>query len=210
MARNRWGVEIKAGHFVRAKTRNNDEVEGRVKRIDTRSDYAKAYGPLAVLDSGFDVSLDDIVYTLGPMKVGRDGTVKQNPLTRVRIKSPSQLTKEPPTKRLIKRRKATQAAPEGFYANPVDDDELRDGTSYGVKATKAAIYKRTETLASYLKMPFGKFEHGGLGLDVAMGGYRLIQYSKTTTGERDLSGRLKPAEMLMFLDGAIMVARAVK
>jgi hypothetical protein len=55
---------------------------------------------------------------LGPMKVGRDGVVTQNPLTRVKVKSPSQRTKAAPDARLLKRRKTTQKAPPGFYANP--------------------------------------------------------------------------------------------
>lgn len=46
---------------------------------------------------------------------------KSNPLTRVKVKSPPQRPKgstAAPSKRLVKRRKATQRAPEGYYANP--------------------------------------------------------------------------------------------
>lgn len=42
----------------------------------------------------------------------------QNPLTRVKVNSPSMLTKKAPTTRLVKRRKKTERAPKGVYANP--------------------------------------------------------------------------------------------
>jgi hypothetical protein len=45
-------------------------------------------------------------------------TRKANPLTRVKVKSPSMATKKAPTKRLTARRKATAKAPRGYYANP--------------------------------------------------------------------------------------------
>lgn len=48
-------------------------------------------------------------------------THKSNPLVRVKVKSPPQRpagTTAKPSKRLVARRKATKAAPEGFYANP--------------------------------------------------------------------------------------------
>lgn len=44
---------------------------------------------------------------------------RANPLTRVKVKSPSMATGAPPSKRLTKRRKATAKAPQGYYANPV-------------------------------------------------------------------------------------------
>jgi hypothetical protein len=43
---------------------------------------------------------------------------KQNPLSRVKVKSPSQRTGNAPSKRLVSRRKATNKAPQGYYANP--------------------------------------------------------------------------------------------
>ncbi len=43
---------------------------------------------------------------------------RANPLTRVKVKSPSMATGAPPSKRLTKRRKATAKAPQGYYANP--------------------------------------------------------------------------------------------
>lgn len=45
---------------------------------------------------------------------------KKNPLTRVKSTSPSMATGEPPSKRLIRRRKKTARAPAGFYANPIE------------------------------------------------------------------------------------------
>lgn len=47
--------------------------------------------------------------------------VADNPLTRVKVKSPSMATGKAPTKRLTKRRKATNKAPAGYYANPVQN-----------------------------------------------------------------------------------------
>ena len=44
---------------------------------------------------------------------------RKNPLTRVKVKSPSMATKKAPSKRLTARRKATAKAPAGYYANPV-------------------------------------------------------------------------------------------
>ena len=42
-----------------------------------------------------------------------------NPLVRVKVKSPAQRGKGDPSPRLVARRKTTQKAPEGFYANPL-------------------------------------------------------------------------------------------
>lgn len=124
--RNRWGVEVKKGHWVFANWGRNgtDKIEGRVASIDSRSDFARAYGPQVKLDSGLTVGLDDISQTLGPMKVGKDGTVKQNPLTRIKkgqyTVKPSQATGDTPSRRLVKRRKATAKLPiPGAFANPL-------------------------------------------------------------------------------------------
>jgi len=43
---------------------------------------------------------------------------KPNPLTRVKVKSPSQRSGAAPSKRLVARRKATAKAAPGYYANP--------------------------------------------------------------------------------------------
>ena len=56
-------------------------------------------------------------------------TRKANPLTRVRVNSPSMATGDAPSKRLVKRRKKTAKAPAGYYANP------RGGFKVEVKTT---------------------------------------------------------------------------
>lgn len=43
---------------------------------------------------------------------------RKNPLTRVKVNSPSMATKEAPSKRLKARRRKTDKAPPGVYANP--------------------------------------------------------------------------------------------
>lgn len=50
-------------------------------------------------------------------------SVADNPLTRVKVKSPSMATGAPPSKRLTKRRKATAKAAPGYYANPLTDED---------------------------------------------------------------------------------------
>lgn len=55
------------------------------------------------------------------------GTLKKNPLSRVKLNSPSMATGEPPSKRLKKRRKDTQSAPPGYYANPIHMNSSGDG-----------------------------------------------------------------------------------
>lgn len=77
--RNRWGVEIKKGHWVSGRTSRGDAVQGRVAKIERTGDYARAYGPRVILDTGESLGVDDIAQTLGPMTVEDDGTVRQNP-----------------------------------------------------------------------------------------------------------------------------------
>jgi hypothetical protein len=74
--RNRWGVEIKKGNWVLAHHPRGGMIEGRIRSISRGPD---AY---VTLDSGQTVTPDDIAQTLGPMTVGKDGTVKQNPTLR--------------------------------------------------------------------------------------------------------------------------------
>lgn len=123
-------------------------------------------------------------------------TRKRNPLTRVKVKSP-------PSKRLVKRRKATQRAPEGYYANPVDLHELRDASSYANRVTETMVRGRAKSLAALVGAT------GQIDVEKAYGGFRLVQDS-VNGGSRDLSERMNMREMLAFLDGAIMVAKAVK
>lgn len=48
-----------------------------------------------------------------------DAMREPNPLSRVKVGSPSMLTGEAPTKRLRKRRAKTESLPAGYYANPL-------------------------------------------------------------------------------------------
>lgn len=67
------------------------------------------------------------------MSEERVGKVKRNPLSRVRVSSPSQRTGAAPSKRLKSRRKATQRAPSGYYANPI-----AGGFGYHVSPTNSS------------------------------------------------------------------------
>lgn len=51
-------------------------------------------------------------------KINKARAAKRNPLTRVKVSSPSMATGKAPTSRLVKRRKKTERAPKGVYANP--------------------------------------------------------------------------------------------
>ncbi len=174
--RNRFGVEIKKGHWVYAQSPETGEVEGRVLSIGRTDKLVK-------LDSGYLMHLDDIRQTLGPMTISKRGIVKQNP--------------ENPVVKVSMRK------------NPVDQDELRSSSSLGVKASKTNLREKVETLAKTLKL-HTRYETGGISLEAGNGGYMLIQYVSDSGAERNLSARLSASEMQMFLDGAIMVARAVK
>ena len=223
MMRNRWGVEIKRGYFAWARTGRNGEREesGRVVKLDSRSDFARAYGAQVTLlnEAGYEITVnsDSITQVLPPMRRTRGGVVKanpvgesrelflyaisdpatyrlvkeiaaggamtwfaianqaarnyaadhanprdwnqifsvadrqvvasmlrehyaktgvvkmkRNPLSRVRIKSPSMATGDDPSPRLVKRRKKTARAPAGFYANPLKPSPER----YHVMAKK--------------------------------------------------------------------------
>jgi hypothetical protein len=46
-----------------------------------------------------------------------------NPLVNVKVKSPAQRGKAAPSRRLVARRKITEKAPNGFYANPMQKSE---------------------------------------------------------------------------------------
>lgn len=88
--RNRWGVEIKRGYFAWARTGRNGEREesGRVVKLDSRSDFARAYGAQITLqnDAGreFTVNSDAITQVLPPMRRTRGGVVKANPIAEAR------------------------------------------------------------------------------------------------------------------------------
>ncbi len=158
--RNRWGVEVKRGHWIMAHGPRGGTVEGRVEKVETRGEFARAYGARVVLDTGSTVGVDDVVQTLGPMKVGRGGVVTQNPLSRVKVGSKSQRTKAAPTKRLRARRRVTERAPAGFYGNPlarveVDSPSQRAHLSPRGKLTTKPdarlIKRRTKTAKTRVK-----------------------------------------------------------
>ena len=78
--RNRWGVEIKKGYhaWYRGGRDGTEEGDGTVLNVDTRSDYAKAYGPIVYIrdDAGpIHVSADAIYQVLPPMKLKPGGVV---------------------------------------------------------------------------------------------------------------------------------------
>lgn len=127
----------------------------------------------------------------------------------------SQATGKRPSARLVKRRKATAKAPPGFFANPVDVGELRRSGSAGVKVSESVLKARLATLAKLIKAPAWDVGNmsasiGAVGLSKAYGGYMLVQLTGALGGESDLSDRMSAREMLAFLDGAILVAHAVK
>lgn len=123
------------------------------------------------------------------------------------VTRPSQITGKAPTKRLLKRRKATAKAPAGFFANPVDVNDLRSEGTYS-RVTKPMLQNKLAALSKALRAPAWP-ARGAIGLDMAFNGYRLVQITDGTA-EQDLSPRLKAGEMANFLDGALMVAKAVK
>lgn len=64
----------------------------------------------------------DFLENLSSESASYSSLVKQNPLTRVKVMSPPQRpagTRAKPSPDLVKRRRKTAKAPEGFYANPL-------------------------------------------------------------------------------------------
>jgi len=147
--RNRWGIDVKKGHFVRYAMPRGGQGEGRVASFDRSSELAKAYGTRVVLDNGTTIGIDDVSMSLGPMTIDKNGVVRQNPLTRVRVTSPSMATKQAPSKRLIKRRKATKKAPPGLYANPMPkhygDPNAKTWVLVSVKKPRSNRFTRNAT-----------------------------------------------------------------
>jgi len=77
--RNRWGVELKRGHYAWATGARGDKVEGTIVAIDRTSEFARAYGARVTFDNGASVGADDVSQVLPPMRVSRGGVVKANP-----------------------------------------------------------------------------------------------------------------------------------
>ena len=108
--RNRWGQDIKRGQTVRVHLPRGGFEVGEIIKV-TR----EAGGSYLTLESGRTASIDDVHQIVAEHPVTRR---KSNPLTRVKVNSPSMRTKEAPSSRLKTRRKKTARAPEGYYANP--------------------------------------------------------------------------------------------
>ena len=59
--RNRWGIDVRKGYYVRASdSRGGAAREGVVVSIEKTGAFARAYGPQVKLDNGIVVGLDDI------------------------------------------------------------------------------------------------------------------------------------------------------
>lgn len=82
--RNRWGVEIKKGYHAWATWGNSRvPIDGTISRIDRTSDFARAYGAQVTLENSrgeYTIGADEISEVLPPMRVGRGGVVKANPI----------------------------------------------------------------------------------------------------------------------------------
>lgn len=165
--------------------------------VENGSEFPDAEAKMTVL---YNVKSDDV-------RAAYDR--HDNPRSRSKrgVTRPSQITKRAPTKRLVKRRKATAKAPRGFFANPVDVNDLRSEGTY-TRVTKPMLQNKLVALSKALRAPQWP-ARGAIGLDMAFNGYRLVQITEGTA-EQDLSPRLKTGEMANFLDGALMVAKAVK
>lgn len=132
--RNRWGIEIRKGYhaWYRGGRNGTEEGEGKILNVDTKSDYAKAYGPVVYVndDAGpIHVCADAIYQVLPPMKLARGGVVKANPTPNLdRYDQPSQREhvtprgkrSKAPTERLKQRRlKTHHNKVPGVWANPL-------------------------------------------------------------------------------------------
>ena len=73
--RNRWGVDVKKGHWVRFSLPRGGQAEDNVSRVEREP----GRGYVVTLESGRTVALDDVSVSMGPMTVGRGGVVRQNP-----------------------------------------------------------------------------------------------------------------------------------
>lgn len=81
--RNRFGIEVKKGYHVFARTARGDAIEGRAVKVAREA----GRGVVVTLDSGITVGIDDVSQVLPPMRVTRGGVVKANPEIHVDINS---------------------------------------------------------------------------------------------------------------------------
>jgi hypothetical protein len=174
--RNVNGIEVKVGHWVFGQGYFDPDrrYEGRVVKIESKI-ANQIYGTRKVwLDNGAVLDFESIAQTLGPMRLGDDGIVVQNPLrnplTRVRVTSPSQRTHissatgkrtASPTGRLRARRKATAKGPEGFFANPTGKRPKQlyavwTMASDGSKHQLLSIFEKKSLAIEYGKMHTAK------------------------------------------------------
>jgi hypothetical protein len=58
---NRWRTIIYKGDTVRVVRPRGGEETGKVVKLETRGNFASAYGPRVVLESGAIYSADDVV-----------------------------------------------------------------------------------------------------------------------------------------------------
>ncbi len=162
--RNRWGVEIKAGYWAEASYgRNGDEkIAGFIVRTDQRSSFARAYGPQTTIDVGGHeyVVGSDSIRSAHPLpeniKRARRG---KNPLSRTSVAADSQRERvsvsakgratktKSPSRRLMARRRATEKAPAGFYANPLTRVKINSPSMATGEAPDVRLIKRRKKTA---------------------------------------------------------------
>lgn len=65
---NRWGAHLAVGNRVTIAHARGGYSDGVIQGFDTKSDYAKAYGPTVKLVSGGTCSIDDCRIPLGNPK----------------------------------------------------------------------------------------------------------------------------------------------
>lgn len=161
--RNRWGQDIKRGQTVRVHLPRGGYEVGEIIRVTGRG--ADAY---LTLESGKTASIDDVHQI-----VTEHATRAKNPLSRVKVGSPSQRTGEAPTKRLTKRRKATQKAPPGYYANPLVRVKVKSPSQRTGEPPTARLTKRRKATQ---KAPPGYYANPVVG---APGPFRIEKLTGT-------------------------------
>lgn len=119
---NRWGTRLRVGQLVSVTAARGGRYEARIAGFATSGDFVRAYGRQVVSESGVTFGVDDVHSII-------EDAPRKNPLTRVKVKSPAQRGGGEPSPRLTKRRKVTQKAPPGFYANPTPRLERADQPS---------------------------------------------------------------------------------
>ncbi len=78
--RNKSGIEIKKGNWIRYINARGDETEAYIRSVDRNGPMAKTRGAWLHLSNGDSCNADFVIETLGPMTVSKGGVVKQNPV----------------------------------------------------------------------------------------------------------------------------------